>query len=42
MKFMELVEWRVFQRTSVTELHCSEAAVPQVFFMNLHTALPCS
>jgi hypothetical protein len=32
---MELVEWRVLQRTSLMELHCSEATVLQVLFMKL-------
>jgi hypothetical protein len=42
MKFMELVEWRVSQRTNLTELHCSEATLLQELFTNLHTMLPCS
>ena len=32
---MGLVEWRVLQRMSLTALHCSEATVLQVLFMNL-------
>jgi hypothetical protein len=35
IKFMELVAWRVLQRTSLAELHCSETTALQVLFINL-------